>query len=116
MARVKKTSSHYEKAVVRLASLKSIDANLDLGNGLTVAGYEQSIKSFRSAVDDYNSMLSQLDLLLNKIQESEKGLQDLSERMLTGVATKYGKNSNEYEQAGGTKKSERKKPKKTKPE
>lgn len=36
-------------------------------------------------------------------------LKDLNERILTGVATKYGKNSTQYEMAGGKKKSERKK-------
>jgi hypothetical protein len=30
--------------------------------------------------------------------------------MLAGVSSKFGKNSDEYEKAGGTKKSERKKP------
>ena len=37
-------------------------------------------------------------------------MRDLNERALDGVASKYGKNSNEYEQAGGTRKSERKRP------
>ena len=32
---------------------------------------------------------------------------DTSERMLAGVAAKYGRDSTEYEMAGGTKKSER---------
>lgn len=36
-------------------------------------------------------------------------VKDWNERVLTGVATKYGKNSNQYEMAGGKKKSERKK-------
>jgi hypothetical protein len=36
-------------------------------------------------------------------------LKDWNERILSGVATKYGKNSSQYEMAGGVKKSERKK-------
>ncbi|BAZ67792.1 hypothetical protein NIES4106_25490 [Fischerella sp. NIES-4106] len=32
---------------------------------------------------------------------------DISERMLTGVACKYGKDSSEYEMAGGVRKSDR---------
>jgi hypothetical protein len=36
---------------------------------------------------------------------------DWSERMLTGIASKFGKNSSQYEMAGGVKKDERKKPK-----
>ena len=41
---------------------------------------------------------------------AEKAIRDLSERMLAGVASKYGKDSSEYEMAGGTRKSERKRP------
>ena len=47
----------------------------------------------------------------NELDADETTMADLNERMLTGVATKFGKNSSEYEQAGGTKKSERKPPK-----
>lgn len=44
------------------------------------------------------------------MQDTEKQLRDLSERMLIAVAAKYGKNSYEYEMAGGVRKSERKRP------
>ncbi len=37
-------------------------------------------------------------------------MSDTSERMLAGVAAKYGRDSTEYEMAGGTKKSERRRP------
>lgn len=37
-------------------------------------------------------------------------IRDYSERILLGVAMKYGKNSDEYEMAGGIRKSERKRP------
>jgi hypothetical protein len=39
----------------------------------------------------------------------EKAMAALSERMLEGVSAKFGKDSNAYEQAGGVRKSERKK-------
>jgi len=42
----------------------------------------------------------------------EKELRDLSSLMLSGVKVKYGRDSNEYEMAGGTRLSERKKSKK----
>jgi hypothetical protein len=35
-------------------------------------------------------------------------MDDLTERMLAGVGSKYGKDSTEYEKAGGVRKSERK--------
>ena len=105
----KKTSSHYEKAVTRLAALKSIDEKMDLGNGLTVNIYANALNDLRAKVDKYNTHLSVADEFKNQVGESEKTLKDLSERMLSGVASKFGKNSDEYEKAGGVKKSERKK-------
>ena len=109
MARLKKSNSHYEGAVTRLASLKSIAPSLDLGNGMTVTTYETAIADLRLKLDTYNTALSQVDSQLNSVQESEKQLRDMSERMLMGVASKYGKESDEYERAGGVRKSERKK-------
>ena len=41
------------------------------------------------------------------IEHQEKSLSALCERMLLGVAVKYGKDSAEYEMAGGVRKSER---------
>ena len=67
------------------------------------------VTDLRNKVDRYNTHLSVADELKNQVGESEKTLKDLSERMLSGVASKYGKNSDEYEMAGGVKKSERKK-------
>ena len=109
MARTKKTATHYDIAVTRLSAIKSIDAKLDLGNGINIEVYEKLIHELRDKVNTYNTMLSQLDAQLNTINETEKELRDYSERLLLGVASKYGKNSSEYEQAGGTKKSDRKK-------
>lgn len=39
---------------------------------------------------------------------AEAGLRDLTERMLAAVSAKFGRASNEYEQAGGKRKSDRK--------
>jgi uncharacterized protein YukE len=110
MARLKKVFSHYDQANTRLSALKSIDPALDLGSGLTVQHYETQVMALRNKLNAYNTMLSAVDQLSNEANALETALQDLSERMLLGVATKFGKNSNEYEMAGGTKKSERKKP------
>jgi hypothetical protein len=114
MARLKKSTSHYEVAVTRLAGLKSISPTVDLGNGLTAVAYEASINNLRQKLETYNTTLSVADSQRNSVQDAEKALRDLSERMLTGVASKHGKNSDEYEKAGGVRKSERKKPVKVK--
>ena len=69
------------------------------------------INETRTALVNYNKLLSDADEAYNDFQTLEKTLADTSDRMLTGVATHYGKNSNEYEKAGGTRKSERRRAK-----
>lgn len=108
MARLKKTSKTLESAQTRLASVKSIGADLDLGNGITVAAYEKKISDTTKTLEKYNTSLSTADSNEQMFDAAELDLKDFHERVLLGVGTNYGKNSNEYEMAGGTKKSERK--------
>jgi len=79
---------------------------------LAVAAYRSKIDGLKSKLETYNQLLSKVDGALNEVVEGEKSLRDISERMLAGVGSKYGKDSDEYEKAGGKKKSERKRPKK----
>jgi hypothetical protein len=110
MARQKKESPVVEKARQRLTALTSIDPELDLGNNLTVSAYQAQVAAAQEKLDIYNTLLSQVDDAYNAFQVSEKALRDLSERMMAGVASKYGKDSSQYEMAGGVRKSERKRP------
>lgn len=112
MSRRKKHSSVVlEKAQTRLASLKSISSVLDLGNGLTIATYNQMIEDGRQKLEMYNTALSTVDQAYIAVVNSEKVMAEWTERMLLGVAGKYGKNSDEYKMAGGTRRVERKRPK-----
>jgi uncharacterized protein YukE len=111
MARLKTSSRAYEKGFRRIAAVQSIDPDFDLGNGLVAKDYQQAITDVKAAMDSYNTLLSTLDEKLNTLKAKEKSLDNWNERILNGVASKYGKDSNEYEQAGGVRKSERKKPK-----
>jgi hypothetical protein len=110
MGRPKRTSKILEKAGIRMAALTSIDTNLDLGNGLTLGSYTAIVADTRNKLDKYNSLLSQVDEANNFVDEAEKALADMSDRMLAGVASKYGRDSHEYEMAGGVRKSDRKQP------
>jgi len=110
MARSKRTSPDIDKAQARATALGSISPTLDLGNGLTLAGYQAKITAAAQKLTAYNTLLSTLDSLMNELEALEQEIKDLSERMLAAVAVKYGKDSNEYEMAGGTRKSERKRP------
>lgn len=108
MARQKKTSKVVEAANTRAASLAAIDVNLDLGNGLTLAAYSAATDEVQTKLDDYNTLLSQVDAAQNLFESAEGDLGELSARMLAAVGVKFTKESDEYEKAGGTKSSERK--------
>jgi hypothetical protein len=110
MPRRKRSSDSIAHAETRASGLASIDASLDLGNELTLATYRQHITDAKTALDSYNSKLSEVDTLLNTVESRESDLDELSARMLAAVGVKYGKDSDEYEQAGGTRSSERKSP------
>ena len=108
MARRKRSSKVLEKADRRIASLRSISPDLNLGNGLTVDVYTNLITDMRDRLAAYNTVLSTVDKTYNDMLLIEQKLGDYSELLLLGVATKYGKSSDEYEMAGGVKKNERK--------
>jgi hypothetical protein len=111
MSRKKKHSSKIvEKAQTRLAAVKSIDPSLDLGNGLSVTTYSSQLEDARIKLEKYNTVLSLVDDAYTDMNSAEKVLAELTERMLIAVAYQYGKNSNEYKMAGGTKKSDRQRP------
>lgn len=110
MARLRRTSKVLDKSSTRLQGMKSINSTLDLGSGLSVAGFETSVTATRAKLDDYLQYLSLLDEKLIELREAEKELADLSERVLAGIAGKFGKDSVEYVQIGGVRKSDRKRP------
>ncbi|MGB8507606.1 MAG: hypothetical protein WCD76_04310 [Pyrinomonadaceae bacterium] len=108
MGRKKRNSRILEQANARLNGLKAISPTLDMGKDLSVANLEAKTTSLRSRLDTYNRKLSELDDDLNGLQAEEKSVNDLNGRMLAGVAATYGRNSSEYELAGGVRTSDRK--------
>ncbi|HIK46368.1 MAG TPA: hypothetical protein IGR64_16030 [Leptolyngbyaceae cyanobacterium M65_K2018_010] len=110
MPRQKRSSIALEKAERRAAALKSINPGLDLGGGLTLDSYQLEIEQLRAQLNTYNESLSFVDRALSTVRDTEKQIGALSERMLIAVAARYGKDSYEYEMAGGIRKSERKRP------
>ncbi|MGC1374913.1 MAG: hypothetical protein WA821_01735 [Anaerolineales bacterium] len=114
MAFKKSSSPVVESSRIRSSALSSIDPKLDLGNGLTLAKYQAAIQDIQGRLDTYNAALSQADDAANNLRAGEKELRELSERMLAGVGVTYGKDSSQYEKAGGTRKSEIKRPAKAK--
>jgi hypothetical protein len=108
MARAKRSSTVLETARQRLAGLKSITPTPDFGLNLKLTDYEQEINGFSAKLDNYNSAVSALDQLQNELEADEQKLRDKNKRMLSAAEGQYGPDSSEYEQAGGTRQSERK--------
>lgn len=110
MSKRRLTSRIITGAGERAAGIGTIDANLELTKELTLVNYKAAIKATQDKLDAYNASLSIAEAKRDEFKTSEKALGALSERMLGGVATNYGKDSIEYEKAGGVRKSLRKRP------
>jgi hypothetical protein len=108
MPRKKKSVRITDDANARLSGIKSIDPNLDLGNGLAAKIYQEKIEKITNSLNEYNTALSIADEKHGIFEADELDLKDYHERILPAVGGRYGKNSAEYEMAGGKKKSDRK--------
>ncbi|AFY32268.1 methyl-accepting chemotaxis protein [Calothrix sp. PCC 7507] len=106
MSRKRRTSRVLEKAELRTSGLKAIDPTMDFGDSRNLQNMAQLIQQYRTKIDTYNTALAVIDSSKTEMKELEKKLSDLSEKMLIGVAFKYGKDSIEYEMAGGVRKSD----------
>jgi len=101
MSRLKRSSIILEKAQRRIAGIKAIDPSLDLGNGLNLEAFSDLADDIQQKLEAYNTVLSTVDQSYIAVQTAERSLAELSERMLLGIAVKYGKYSEEYVMAGG---------------
>ncbi|MDZ8056241.1 MAG: hypothetical protein RMX68_012940 [Aulosira sp. ZfuVER01] len=109
MAQRKRNSPALTKAERRIEGMQMINSQLDFGNGYSIAGYNSKILDIREKLATYNQARTIVDKTQNALLEAERELNSYSEQMLLNVASQYGKNSDEYGMAGGTRKSNRKK-------
>ena len=106
MAYQRRTSQVLTAARERSTNLKAIDPNFNLSENLSVNNLDSLIARTQTSLDSYNSLLAQADAAGNNVLNDEKEVRELSARLLAGVGAHYGKDSNEYEMAGGTRASE----------
>jgi hypothetical protein len=111
--RRKAESRSMEIAKKRIAGLQSIDPALDFGSGKSIVGYLEKLATAETNLNVYNTKLAELDELLNNFMLASKELSAFNTEMLAAVKALYGRDSNEYEKAGGTRYSERKRPQKS---
>jgi hypothetical protein len=107
MPRKKKTSSVLDKTEQRILGFQAIDPNLDFGSTVNLSQLSNLTAQLRNQVNQYNMLLTQLDSAKDDIETLEKTVREASERMVSGIAFRYGKDSREYEIAGGVRKSDR---------
>ncbi|MBD2247187.1 hypothetical protein [Nostoc sp. FACHB-888] len=106
MSQRKRTSRVLENAELRFAGLKAINPNLDLGDAYNLTNLTQLLEQVRIKLEGYNTTLSMVDSSKLELEELEQTLGAFSEKMLMGIGFKYGKDSREYEMAGGVRRSE----------
>ena len=90
------------KAKKRLEGIRSISKPIDLGNGYTDTTYEAEIDKVEALLTAYNTAISSLDGMATSLNQAEKVLGVYSSSILNQVSSKFGPDSVEYEQAGGT--------------
>ena len=71
---------------------------------------KRRLQIFGARLDIYNQNVAALNDLQIGLETDEGTLREMNRRMLSAVEAAYGPDSSEYEQAGGTRQSERKKP------
>ncbi|WP_375474299.1 hypothetical protein [uncultured Nostoc sp.] len=110
MTQRKRNSMSLTKAERRIEGMQTINPELDFSNGFSIATYNTKVIELREKLAAYNQAQTIVDKTHNALIETERELNTYSEQMLLNVASRYGKNSDEYEMAGGTRRSDRKKP------
>jgi hypothetical protein len=105
----RRNSAALTRAERRIEGVQTIDTKLNLGNGLSVDGYNTIIADVREKLAAYNQARSLVDKTQNALLEAERAINNYSEQILLGIGARYGKDSDEYEMAGGTRKSNRRK-------
>lgn len=109
MAYKLRESDSITKAKQRLNGLNAIEPSgkLNLGNGYGTESLAAKIHEAEAKLTEYNETLKKPSAMKNEVDEAEKELDKHSSGVLTAVGQKYTKDSNEYEQAGGTRESKR---------
>jgi len=97
----KRQSAILEKAQARLRGLQSVNPTMDLGNGLTLQGYAALLETSTTQLQTHNLTLAEADRTRIEFAQAEASVSALSSRILSAVAAMYGKDSKEYEMAGG---------------
>ena len=113
MSRPKRKSNVLEIARRRLAGLKKILPKPTFAAPLSEEAFEAEIEGFSDDQNAYNGEVAALDEKTNRLEARERLLDDFNQRILAGIRSQYGPDSNELELVGGVRRSDRKRPVRT---
>src|SRR2546423_1638920 len=77
---------------------------------LTLAKFKAQVNSLRGKREAVETIKTQLVAVGNELSDQAVGVSDVNTRALSGIRAVFGPNSTQYEQAGGTRTDERKRP------
>ena len=99
-------SSEADVALNRIEGMKKIDPAFDFGQGLTSTEYQNLIDKVNQGVKSYNGFLTHADTVAATLDTDLKALTDMNSRALNAIGGRYGFNSAEYKEVGGTRQSD----------
>jgi len=108
--KLKMANALLAKTSGKLAVMKSIDPKLDFSGGVSVTAFTKTTGDLKAAIDEATHYESELARVNVQIKQHSATARDLNARVLTGAATRFGRDSEQYKQLGGKRQSERKKP------
>jgi len=113
--RKRKPSLKIQKAEKRFNAMENIDEQSGMTvnyggeqNPLTKTEMGTHIELIKQMIEEYNEILIGADRKSNEIRNAEEKLGEMYTRVLAGGVSIFGVDSNEIEELGGTRKSERK--------
>ena len=115
MVRPPGTAVVLETSRKRVAGLRACKTKPTLGTELSPESVEADMAAIAAKIAARDELKATLEQASNEIERMVAALNDKNTRILAGVGAQLGKDSDEYEQVGGTRTSERKKPGPRKP-
>jgi hypothetical protein len=102
-------SKSLDKAQRRLKGMKYLKPDLDFGNGVSAKEFESKTEDMQATLDAHNALVTEFIAKMTTsrdvVKQKDQALAETAERMLNTIAAIYGKDSDEYEMVGGTKRS-----------
>lgn len=96
MMDTKQSSKILDQALLRVATFEAIDPKINFGDGITLREFTALTQAAQNTLREYNAAVTIINETAQSIQDMEKRLMDMGDRMVMGVACKHGIQSQEY--------------------